>query len=145
MQTFLTDMDFQKSAQALDRRRLFAQIYEGIHILASLVGCNDKLVTPKRSVKKHPISLKWTGHEVVLYKYVRAHFNTWAERDAKMDPFDSINWENLKRILVHMNDTYLPAEWVTRAHMPDWMNEETFREYKKILHEKDPVYYEKWN
>lgn len=47
MQTWITDKDFFKSAANLDRRRLGAQLYEGIHVLASLLEVNDKLVTPK--------------------------------------------------------------------------------------------------
>lgn len=56
MQTFITDKNYSISASNLDNKRLGAQIYEGIHILASLLDVNDKLVTPKRSVKNHPVA-----------------------------------------------------------------------------------------
>jgi hypothetical protein len=53
MQTFIPDYNFYRSACNLDTKRLGSQIYEAIHILASLLYVNDKLVNPKRNVKNH--------------------------------------------------------------------------------------------
>jgi hypothetical protein len=70
MQTWLTDSDFSLSASNLDTKRLNAQIYEGIHILSSLLDVNDKLINPKRNVKNHPASKLWVGYQKqLLFSY----------------------------------------------------------------------------
>lgn len=70
MQTWITDTDIAVSAHNLDRQRLCAQLYEGIHILASLCGANDKLVNPKRDVSNHPAAKVWRGREEALCFYL---------------------------------------------------------------------------
>jgi hypothetical protein len=77
MQTWITDKDFYKSASNLSRQHLQAQIYEGIHILASLLDVNDKLVNPKRNVKNHSASKLWIGYEVKLLNYIMIHIREW--------------------------------------------------------------------
>jgi hypothetical protein len=77
VQTRITDKDFYKSASNLSRQHLQAQIYEGIHILASLLDVNDKLVNPKRNVKNHPASKLWMGYELNLLNYIMIHIREW--------------------------------------------------------------------
>jgi hypothetical protein len=90
MQTWITDKDFSKSAANLDRRRLGAQLYEGVHVLASLLEVNDKLVNPKRSVANHPVAKFWKGCEASLLKYIAIHLLEWSKRGYK----HGINFEN---------------------------------------------------
>lgn len=100
MQTWITDRDYRESASNLDRQRLGAQIYEGIHILASLIGVNDKLVTPKRSVANHPVAKFWKGCEVELYGYISAHMLEWSSRGYKSD----INFRNFVMIFNELKE-----------------------------------------
>lgn len=85
MQTWILNHNFHVSASKLDRRRLGAQIYEGIHVLSSLLGVNDKLVTPKRSVINHPVSKFWKGYELDLLCYIRYHMIEWYKRGYKSE------------------------------------------------------------
>lgn len=80
MQTWITNLDYSLSAKNLDSKRLGAQMYEGIHILASLLEVSDKLVTPKRSVKNHPVAKFWDGYELDLLCYIRYHMLEWYNR-----------------------------------------------------------------
>jgi len=93
MQTFLVDPDYAVSASYLDNRRLFSQIYEAIHILASLTHCNQLLVNPKRDVSRHPVAVAWKGHEKALFTYILYHYAEWIKRYG--DNFDTINWHNI--------------------------------------------------
>jgi hypothetical protein len=73
-------MDYRTSASSLDRQRLCAQLYEGIHILSSLLCVNSILVTPKRSVVNHPISKYWEGNDTSLLTYLEVHLMEWLAR-----------------------------------------------------------------
>jgi len=130
MQTWILDKNYAVSASQLDRRRLGAQIYEGIHVLASLLEVNDKLVTPKRSVKNHPVAKFWQDYEYGLYWYVHAHFVEWCKRGYKSD----INRRNMIFLLDYALDKN--SETVNPK-----ITDNLIKLHKQVLRNKDEEFY----
>jgi len=130
VQTFLVTRDFHQSARCLDPKRLFSQIYEGIHILASLRDMESQLVNPKRNVAGHPIARMWEGHEPGLYSYCLAHYDVWSETHGHQP--DSINYQNLL-LLSTPKRGGAPIAVVDRIGA-----------YRALLMSKDPVFYSRW-
>ena len=129
MQTFLTDIEFKQSARNLDRARLGSQIYESIHILASLLKVNDKLVTPKRDVSNHPASQLWVGYERELGAYIYTHIEEWINRGYKCD----INLRNFHMVTKGMErGIYVRPMWITK---------EVIETHRNCLYRKKPDYY----
>ena len=128
MQTFLVHPNYRTSAQSLDNRRLFSQIYESIHILASLVDMNEALVNPKRNVANHPVARLWKGHEASLLAYAYTHYKVWA---AKYKPTEeTINAKNLEIIR--------NAAMIGSGECPIL---DRIPYYKLLLKTKDPEFY----
>lgn len=130
MQTFLVHPDYYQSALALDPRRLFSQIYEAIHILSSLTGTNQLLITPKRSVSQHPIALLWTGHEQSLCDYAFAHYIIWLRQHPQTHP--TINGQNLE-LLSQVAGGSSKCPILDRIPY-----------YRILLKTKDPEFYNEW-
>lgn len=132
MQTFLTDPDAYRSAHNLDSRRLFSQVYEGIHILASNLAVNDLLVNPKRSVANHPVARMWAPHPGALLHYCIAHYGVWTTIYGPHP--QSINFHNLCMLTGYVtSDVNMPPELVARIPY-----------YRELLYSKDPVFYLRW-
>jgi len=112
MQTFITDYDFYKSASNLDTKRLGSQIYEAIHILASLLDVNDKLVNPKRNVKNHPAAQLWAGYEQWLLEYIMSHIDCWEDKGYNIN-INAKNYLILLREIRKMNFNQIPPSWIT--------------------------------
>jgi hypothetical protein len=130
MQTWITDYSFMQSAKNLDRQRLGAQIYEGIHILASLIGLNDKLVNPKRDVSNYPQAKLWKGWEGDLYLYILCHLIEWEKRGHKAEISNKniamISWE--KKMVIAPQ--YVP-----------WITPELIIVHRSVLIQKKPEHY----
>ena len=149
MQTFITEHDFYKSASNLIRQHLQSTIYESIHILASLLNINDRLVNPKRSVKNHPAAKLWAGHERALLYYIDVHLDKWYNLDYKM----GINWQNynlIKTIKKIKIDCMLP-KWITtqliQTHRSVLIQKEIEKEFKLLQNEPscfEVVKYRAW-
>lgn len=131
MQTWLTDRDFHKSAKGLDRSRLGANLYESIHILASLLKLNHKLVTPKRDVSSHPASKLWIGYERILGAYIYAHIEEWVSRGYKCD----INLKNYHMITKELDRGIY--------YTPNWITDEVIQTHRNCLYRKKPDFYPK--
>ena len=112
MQTWITDIDINKSASNLHWRHLNAQIYEGIHILSSLLNINDKLVTPKRSVINHPATMQWKGYEKELYHYILIHCKHLKSYGTDKY-YETITYKNMKLIEGYINTS-------AKLKYPDW-------------------------
>jgi len=134
MQTWITDFNFLKSAKNLDRKRLQAQIYEGIHILSSLLNVNDKLVNPKGSVKNHPVAKLWENYENELFNYIDIHM-------AVIDPYyiekNNINTLNFL-LLADIGKFHINEQLII-----PWITPELIRVHRSILIQKKPEYYRK--
>lgn len=135
MQTFITDINFNKSAQNLDRARLGASIYESIHILASLLKVNENLITPKRDVSNHPASKLWIGWEGCLLNYIRIHIGEWRNRGYK----SKINFNNYRMLCYE-----IPYEYIKKAEgytIPDWVTKKVIDTHRNCLYRKRPDFY----
>lgn len=131
MQTFLVHEDPYMSAKLLDQKRRFSQIYEGIHILASLTQTTHLLVNPKRNVANHPVAKLWSPYPGALLHYCVAHFSVWR----KMYPMSpSINAENLA-----MLSERIVADTTTPQPLIDLIPY-----YQRLLFTKDPRFYREW-
>ena len=126
MQSWILDKDFYKSASYLDRNRLQANIYENIHILASLLDVNDKLVNPKRNVKNHPASKLWIGYEGILLDYIYCHLQKWNRLGYRQ----GVNYKNFKilrlEVLINLIDP-----------IPLWITDELIETHRSVLIQKE--------
>ena len=73
MQNFLPHPDFDRSARAMDDRRLGKQRSEALTILRVLSG-------KVRGWRHHPAVLMWRGHERALRLYMNAVIKEWERR-----------------------------------------------------------------
>lgn len=76
MQTFLTDPDFNVSAQHLDRMRLGKQRVECWQIYQALIN-------PKYGWQNHPAVRMWRGYELCLLRYSECICFEWLRRGYK--------------------------------------------------------------
>lgn len=129
MQTWITDKNFESSARNLDYKRLGAQIYEAIHILASNLEVNEKLYNPKRSVKNHPVSKLWCNHNGCLLYYISCHLNEYII-DRRYNSI--INLENFIFLssLIEMNHV-----------IPEWVTDELIDTHRSVLISKKEDHY----
>jgi len=130
MQTFLPYKDFDKSAQALDSKRLNKQILEGYQILKVL--SNDD---PHAAWRNHPAVKMWRGHERSLYNYVMCMV---AEADIRGIKTDK-NVANIMELVRNAG-----KRW--GSDLPAWYgNTNKVRRltttHKANLYKKDPTYY----
>jgi hypothetical protein len=73
VQTFLPYADFERSARALDLKRLGKQRVEVIQIVRALT-------VPGYAWKSHPAVLMWQGYEEALGRYGLVMCDVWVER-----------------------------------------------------------------
>jgi hypothetical protein len=130
MQTFLPYKDFDKSAQALDSKRLNKQILECYQILKVLSNPD-----PRAGWRNHPAVKMWRGYEGSLLNYTMAMVREADIRGIKTD-------KNLFNIQV-----LATAEGMFWGHdLPDWYNDDIKMQrltttHKANLYKKDPIYY----
>jgi len=130
MQTFLPYADFDKSAKALDNRRLNKQILEGYQIL-KVLGNPD----PRAAWRNHPAVKMWRDSEFSLFGYVMVMVDEAKARGIKTDK----NEENLW----NLHAERFP-DWGTDK--PLWWNNKSVVKritttHKANLYKKDPLYY----
>ena len=73
VQTFLPYRDFQRSARALDPKRLGKQRVEAYQVVRALIR-------PVYGWKHHPVTLMWHAHEEALAAYTVAVCREWKRR-----------------------------------------------------------------
>lgn len=132
MQNWILDRDLDKSASYLDKNRLQSNIYENIHGLASILGVNNKLVTPKRSVINHPNIKRWIGFEREYLFYIHEHLWNWFGRNYS----SIINFENYKMLLGILKEC--------SKKTPEWITDGLIKKHQQILLEKDYEHYSKF-
>lgn len=136
MQTWITDYNFRISASNLDVKRLNAQISEGIQILASLTGLNDKLINPKEDVSNWAQAKLWKGYEQDLMNYLAEHMNEWYSRDYSSE----INVSNLDMIM-----GFTAIYPMFNQIIPKWICPELIITHRSVLIQKEPEFYgSKW-
>jgi hypothetical protein len=91
MQTFLSEPTFERSARALDNKRLTQQLTEGRQILSVLTG-------ETTSWAKHPATLMWAGAEEYLFDYL---FEIRQEMHRRGIKYDTV-WKGIQLLkLMH--------------------------------------------
>ena len=142
MQTFITDKDFYKSAANLDTRRLGAQMYESIHILASLLDCTDKLVNPKRNIKNHPAAQLWERYEQELFYYITSHIYIWVNIRKYESKISRMNLKILE--IYNANKLNFFKEYNPEyPKYPYWITDELIQVHRSVLIQKKSEYYKK--
>lgn len=134
MQTFLTYPDFEKSACALDDKRLYKQIVECKQILETIEIKKNLSNKMKNNVAwaNHPAVLMWEGHEEFLKEYMGNIFYEWVKRRYPMLDFC-------------LNDTRPDsgiAVSIKRSRRPPWLKDERLhKSHRANLYWKDPTYH----
>lgn len=130
MQTFLPYKDFDKSAQALDNKRLNKQVLECYQVLNVL--SNDD---PNAGWRNHPAVKMWRNHEGQLWLYVMAMVREADKRGIKTEK----NVANLNALKARAGDNwgYSIPRWLKNPFTMDRLT----TSHKANLYTKDPVYY----
>lgn len=132
MQTFLPYPDFERSARALDVKRLGKQRVEIIQVVRALTVAGYGWAN-------HPAVLMWQGHEEALGRYGLTCCEVWSELGFG-DTCAATIGADLRQAGV---DTIRPQDELTRAHaLPAWLGNDAFhRSHQSVLIQKDPDYY----
>jgi hypothetical protein len=132
MQTFLPYPDFERSARALDDKRLGKQRVECIQVVRALTR-------PTYGWKHHPAVLMWKGHEEALGRYAYTMCEVWTER-GRADTCAATIATDLREAGVTLVRT--EAELADAGALPPWLGDEGFhRAHQSSLLRKDPDHY----
>lgn len=132
MQTFLPYADFERSAQALDQKRLGKQRVEVIQVVRGLTR-------PGYGWRHHPAVLMWRGHEEALGRYGLTICEVWTERG-----FGDTCAATIVADLREAGVTALrsEADLAAAGALPPWLGDEEFhRSHRSALVRKDPGFY----
>lgn len=125
MQTFLPYPDFDRSARALDRRRLGKQRVETLQLLRAAT-------VPGYGWHRHPATLMWAEHVPALVAYGRAMVDEWEARGGA----DSTGWQIRE---------FAPGAWdgsAGQAPPPPWLGDDALhRSHRSNLLRKDEDFY----
>jgi len=120
MQTFLPYVDFRKSLQCLDYRRLGKQRVEAMQIHNIITG-----KAKSKAWSKHPIVLMWQGYPNALAEYHNIAIEEWLKRGYK---------NNMKKILINGKIKY-----------PSWFGDIGFHSsHKSNLLRKNMEFYSRY-
>ena len=132
MQTFLPFPDFERSARALDAKRLGKQRVEVIQVVRALTRSGY-------GWGKHPAVLMWKGHEEALGRYGLTCCAVWTELGFGDTCADTITAD-----LREAGVTEIRSEAELRAAdvLPTWLGDDAFhRGHQSSLVRKDPDHY----
>jgi hypothetical protein len=130
MQTFLPYKDFDKSAHALDSKRLNKQILECYQILKVLTNPD-----PKAGWRNHPAVKMWRGHENALFDYTLSMIREADRRGIKTDT-NKKNLVNLRIETINLWGSGLPQWYFNRDTMA-----KITTTHQANLYRKDDAYY----
>jgi Pyrimidine dimer DNA glycosylase len=132
VQTFLPYPDFERSAHALDPKRLGKQRVETIQVVRALVR-------PGYGWANHPAVLMWKGFEEALGRYGITCCRAWTELGFS-DTCALTITEDLKAAGV---DTIRPQHELAAAdRLPAWLGDGALHlSHQSALVRKDPEYY----
>jgi len=129
VQTFLPYPDFERTAQALDDRRLGKQRVEVLQILNAMHRTSGGWVN-------HPATRMWRGFEPALVAYGLAIIDVWT-RSGRADSVRS-------KILPHLHGQLVRTQrqLETLGQLPPWLGrEDLHRAYRSALVRKMPEHY----
>jgi hypothetical protein len=120
--TFLPWPDLERSAKALDNKRLGKQRVEALQILRVNLGLT-------KGWRNHPAAVMWRGHDGYLYMYTNAMCMEWRRRGYK---------DTVQLRLQELYEQYDLTGWTK----PWWWGlAEVHRSHRSNLKRKDPNYY----
>ena len=132
MQTFLPFPDFERSARALDAKRLGKQRVETIQIVRALTR-------PGYGWANHPAVLMWKGFEEALGRYGFVCCSVWTELGFG-DTCELTIATDLRSAGVATVRTQ--SELEAAGAVPPWLGDETVHlSHRSALVRKDPAYY----
>ena len=132
MQTFLPYPDFDRSAAALDDRRLGKQRVEALQVLRALT-------VPGYGWRHHPAVLMWRGHEEALAAYGVAICRAWCGRGFNDTCDLKIRAEVAALGIEHVRSQ---DELAANHDLPPWLGDEQFHlSHRSSLVRKDPGHY----
>ena len=112
----------ERSAKALDNKRLGKQRVEALQILRANLGLT-------KGWRNHPAAVMWRGHEGYLYQYTNAMCIEWRQRGFV---------DNVQAQLQELGEKYELQGW----DKPWWWdNDEFHKSHRSNLKRKDPVWY----
>ena len=132
MQTFLPYAGFERSARALDTKRLGKQRVETIQIVRALTR-------PGYGWGNHPAVLMWKGHEEALGRYGLVCCEVWTELG-----FSDTCAATIREDLATAGVTEIrpEAELVALDQLPSWVGDEAVhRSHRSSLLRKEPEHY----
>lgn len=145
MQTFLPYPDFQRSARALDNRRLGKQRVECVQLLQALTrtkaveavtGWMTELFNPKGWVN-HPAAKMWREYEVSLAEYGVTVCDEWVRREYR---------DTCRARIIALVPAADPSTKICDAPKPRWFGDEDFHAaHRSNLLRKDPEWYGQFN
>ncbi|WP_208006809.1 MSMEG_6728 family protein [Aeromicrobium phragmitis] len=132
MQTFLPYADFERSARALDSKRLGKQRVETLQVVRALT-------VPGYGWANHPATLMWRGFEEALVRYGLTCCEVWVEAGFA-DTCATTMLTDAQT--AGMTAIRTQAELATAGELPPWLgDEELHRSHRSALVRKDPEHY----
>jgi hypothetical protein len=132
VQTFLPHPDFERSARALDLRRLGKQRVEALQVLRALTR-------EGYGWQHHPAVRMWRGHAEALARYGLVCCAVWAERGFADTCATSIR-EDLGT--VGLSAPRPQAALAAAGLLPGWLGDpDLHRSHQSALVRKDPDHY----
>jgi hypothetical protein len=132
MQTFLPYADFERSARALDLKRLGKQRVECIQVLRGLTRSDY-------GWRNHPAVLMWKGYEEALGRYAFTMCEVWTERGFADTCAATIGLD-LREAGVTAVRTQVELD--AAGALPSWLGDHAFhRSHQSSLVRKDPDHY----
>jgi hypothetical protein len=145
MQTFLPYANFVKSAKVLDKKRLFKQAVEDIHIIGTLLGLPKRDGSPRVGYKNHPVIRMWRGYEQCLIFYHKAILDECIARGINTSiPFPDIDYgDGTITYFQFLNDRLQSKTLdLNMTVNPFWLGDPRLHtSHKSNLIRKDPGYY----
>jgi hypothetical protein len=132
VQTFLPYADFERSARALDRRRLGKQRVEAIQVVRAVTR-------PGYGWSNHPAALMWRGFEEALGRYGVTCCEVWTELGFADTCAATIVADLRAAGVRRLRSQRQLAE---AGALPPWLGDEDFhRSHRSALLRKDPEQY----
>lgn len=132
MQTFLPFADFERSARALDTKRLGKQRVETLQVVRALT-------VPGYGWANHPAVLMWRGHEEALGRYGLVCCDVWTEAGFGDTCAASMTLD-LRAVGVDVIRSQ--AELAAAGALPSWLGDEALhRSHRSALVRKEPDHY----
>jgi hypothetical protein len=132
MQTFLPYADFERSARALDPKRLGKQRVETIQVVRALTR-------PGYGWANHPAVLMWRGFEEALGRYGFTCCDVWCELGFA-DTCGATIGADLRAFGI--DRVRSQPELAAAGVLPPWLGDEALhRSHRSALVRKDPTYY----